>query len=215
MVPKHLLQFAFSIGLAALAGCAHSRQTEDGKAVLHLWKATHGETRHDWDSLLVAFERAHPHLRVDVLSHPWNGWDERYAAAFAGGNPPDVSYMPDEFWPRYAAAGMLAPLDTLFPGEIASMAAQYPPNLWQLGQFDGHQYALPFMFVSYQLFDAIFMLTSGGPANRSVSIVYYVYRNAFHFDNLGYASTMSVLLFAVVMTFTLIQLRLARRGEEE
>ena len=67
---------------------------------------------------------------------------------------------------------------------------------------------------NFQLFDAVFMLTSGGPANRSISIVYYVYRNAFHFDNLGFAATMCVLLFAVVMVFTLLQLRISRGDDE-
>lgn len=67
---------------------------------------------------------------------------------------------------------------------------------------------------SSQLFDAVFMLTSGGPANSSMSVVYYVYRSAFHFDQLGHAATMSVLLFAVVMCLTLAQMRLGRRGEE-
>jgi len=67
---------------------------------------------------------------------------------------------------------------------------------------------------SSQLFDAVFMLTSGGPANSSMSVVYYVYRSAFHFDELGHAATMSVLLFGVVMCLTLVQMRLGRRGEE-
>lgn len=63
-----------------------------------------------------------------------------------------------------------------------------------------------------QLFDAVFMLTRGGPANASVSVVYYIYRGAFHFDQLGHSATMSVLLFALVMALTLLQMR---RGRSE
>lgn len=65
-----------------------------------------------------------------------------------------------------------------------------------------------------QLFDAVFMLTRGGPANASVSVVYYIYRGAFHFDQLGHSATMSVLLFLLVMGLTLIQMRYGRRGED-
>jgi multiple sugar transport system permease protein len=65
-----------------------------------------------------------------------------------------------------------------------------------------------------QLFDAVFMLTRGGPANASVSVVYYIYRGAFHFDQLGHSATMSVLLFLLVMSLTLIQMRYGRRGED-
>jgi len=67
---------------------------------------------------------------------------------------------------------------------------------------------------NFQIFDAVYMLTSGGPANSSATVVYYVYRNAFHFENLGYAATMGFLLFVVVLIFTVIQLRLLRSDEE-
>ena len=66
---------------------------------------------------------------------------------------------------------------------------------------------------NFQLFDAVLMLTSGGPANRSMSVVYYIYRSVFAFANLGHAATMSVLLFLIVMALTLVQLRIGRERE--
>jgi ABC-type sugar transport system permease subunit len=65
-----------------------------------------------------------------------------------------------------------------------------------------------------QLFDAVYMLTSGGPANSSATVVWYVYRNAFHFENLGYAATMGILLLIVILVLTLIQFRLVRSDTE-
>jgi len=65
-----------------------------------------------------------------------------------------------------------------------------------------------------QLFDAVYMLTSGGPANSSATVVWYVYRNAFHFENLGYAATMGVLLLVVILILTLIQFRVVRSDTE-
>jgi len=60
---------------------------------------------------------------------------------------------------------------------------------------------------NFQIFDAVYMLTYGGPANASATVVWYVYRNAFHFEQLGYAATMGVLLLLVILVMTLIQFR--------
>lgn len=60
---------------------------------------------------------------------------------------------------------------------------------------------------NFQLFDAVYMLTAGGPANASATVVWYVYRNAFHFENLGFAATMGVLLLFIILTLTVIQLK--------
>jgi ABC-type sugar transport system permease subunit len=60
---------------------------------------------------------------------------------------------------------------------------------------------------NFQIFDAVYMLTYGGPANASATVVWYVYRNAFHFEQLGYAATMGVLLLLVILIMTLIQFR--------
>jgi multiple sugar transport system permease protein len=67
---------------------------------------------------------------------------------------------------------------------------------------------------NFQLFDAVYMLTGGGPANTSATVVWYVYRNAFHFENLGYAATMGILLLVVILVLTLVQFRLVRSDTE-
>ena len=88
------------------------------------WKASHGATSADWEQLIGGFETEHPGVSVQVVHHAWANWDERYTSAFIGATPPDVSYMPDEFWVRYAASGHLARLDELFPQRIAAMEAE-------------------------------------------------------------------------------------------
>jgi multiple sugar transport system permease protein len=66
-------------------------------------------------------------------------------------------------------------------------------------------------FISaFQLFDPIFVMTQGGPANATTTTVYYVYQQAFQFLQLGYASALSVVLFAIIVVFSLLQLRLFR-----
>ena len=117
-----------------------SDHKSDASSVLRLWKASHGETRQDFEHVVAPFLELNPDLRIEVLAHPWEGWDERYAIAYTGRIPPDIAYMPDEFWPRFAAAGKLLALEQYFPQEIEVMAQQYPDNLWQLGSMDSHQY---------------------------------------------------------------------------
>ncbi len=63
---------------------------------------------------------------------------------------------------------------------------------------------------AFQLFDPIFVLTQGGPANSTTTAVYYIYENAFQFLRLGYASALAVVLFGIIFLFTLLQLRLFR-----
>jgi multiple sugar transport system substrate-binding protein len=116
------------------------------------WKASHGEKDTDWAPIIAAFEAANPDIKVEAVIHPWEGWDERYGSAFAAGNPPDVSYMPDEFYPRFAAAGQLVQMEVAAPDAVAAMAPDFPENLWKLGQYQGHQYGVPYLFVALQLF---------------------------------------------------------------
>ncbi len=60
---------------------------------------------------------------------------------------------------------------------------------------------------NFQLFDAVYMLTYGGPGYSSYSIVWYVYRNAFHFEKLGYAATMGIVLLVLILLLTGFQRR--------
>jgi multiple sugar transport system permease protein len=67
---------------------------------------------------------------------------------------------------------------------------------------------------AFQLFDPIFVMTQGGPANATTTTVYYIYQQAFQFLQLGYASALSVVLFAIIVLFSLLQLRLFRDESE-
>ena len=60
----------------------------------------------------------------------------------------------------------------------------------------------------FQIWEAIFMLTSGGPGNSSASIVYKIYEQAFIFGKYGLASAMGVVLMVVILVVTLAQVKL-------
>ena len=59
---------------------------------------------------------------------------------------------------------------------------------------------------SYQVFDQIFVMTSGGPVHTTSTIVYYLFTK-FMDLRLGYASAIAYILFAVLVMFSYIQWR--------
>jgi multiple sugar transport system permease protein len=44
---------------------------------------------------------------------------------------------------------------------------------------------------SFQVFTQIYIMTSGGPVNRTSTMVSYIYESAFKFYEMGYASTLA------------------------
>jgi ABC-type sugar transport system permease subunit len=60
---------------------------------------------------------------------------------------------------------------------------------------------------SFQVFEQIFVITQGGPAFATTTIVYYLYQVGFNMLQLGYATVVAFVLFAVILTLSLIQRR--------
>ncbi len=59
-------------------------------------------------------------------------------------------------------------------------------------------------------FDIIFIITQGGPANSTETINILLFNQAFSYFNMGYASSMAVALFAIVMGASLVLIKLRR-----
>jgi multiple sugar transport system permease protein len=53
-----------------------------------------------------------------------------------------------------------------------------------------------------QAFDLVFVLTKGGPANATSTVVFYIYQQAFTFNNLGYASALTTLVVLLLVVAT-------------
>ena len=62
---------------------------------------------------------------------------------------------------------------------------------------------------SYQVFDQVFVMTDGGPVYSTTTIVYYLF-NRFMNHKLGYASAIAYILFAILVIFSYMQMRLTR-----
>ena len=63
---------------------------------------------------------------------------------------------------------------------------------------------------SFQVFDLIYNLTMGGPNGATTVLYYLVYQNAFKFFDMGYASALSWIVFAIIFVFTILQMRMKR-----
>jgi multiple sugar transport system permease protein len=109
---------------------------------------------------------------------------------------------------------------------IAALQA-IPENLYEAARLDGASFlqqlrhvTLPllaptFLFVAvitlvgyFQLFAEPYVMTQGGPANRTLSIVLLMYEQGFRWWNMGYAAAIAFVLFAIILCLTLVQARL-------
>ena len=63
---------------------------------------------------------------------------------------------------------------------------------------------------SFQLFDQVLVMTNGGPAGSTSTIVEQVFRNAFSSYRMGFASAQSWVLFAIIFIITLLQNKLQK-----
>ncbi|GAA5345053.1 carbohydrate ABC transporter membrane protein 1 (CUT1 family) [Planifilum fimeticola] len=63
----------------------------------------------------------------------------------------------------------------------------------------------------FQLFTEPFIMTGGGPANSSLSVVMYIYKNAFQSLDMGYAATVGLALALIILTVSLLQKKILER----
>ena len=88
---------------------------------------------------------------------------------------------------------------------------------WQIFRYISLPLVMPFLFIAGMIraidalksFDIIFAITQGGPGTASETINLYLYSTAFVYYDVGYASAIVVVFFAliIVLTGALLQLR--------
>lgn len=65
-----------------------------------------------------------------------------------------------------------------------------------------------------QFFDEPYVLTQGGPVHATMSASLYIFQQGFSFNQFGFASAASIVLFAIIAVVTTTQLRVRMRSEE-
>jgi ABC-type sugar transport system permease subunit len=66
---------------------------------------------------------------------------------------------------------------------------------------------------AFKVFDIIYGMTRGGPANGTQTIAYYAYTTAFSDQNYGVGSALSYIIVVVILILSAIYLRMLRRTE--
>ncbi|HEX2863513.1 MAG TPA: sugar ABC transporter permease [Deinococcales bacterium] len=90
---------------------------------------------------------------------------------------------------------------------------------WQLFRFVTLPLLVPTLAIvsitsligALQVFDLVLVITGGGPGNSSTSIAQFIYNQAFKNFDMGYAATLSVLLFLLMFALSLVQFRASER----
>jgi multiple sugar transport system permease protein len=62
----------------------------------------------------------------------------------------------------------------------------------------------------FQLFAEPYVMTQGGPLNRTLSIVQYMYQEGFRWWNMGYSASIAFVLFIIIFIGTLIQFKVQK-----
>ncbi len=65
--------------------------------------------------------------------------------------------------------------------------------------------AILLVIEAFNMFESIFIMTSGGPLGSTSTIMYYIYEQGFSFYDMGYASSLAWIFFALIMVVTMIQ----------
>lgn len=71
------------------------------------------------------------------------------------------------------------------------------------------------MIFGLKNFDIIFIMTGGGPAGATENLALLLYRQAFTFNRMGYGSAIAVLMFAIVLIISTLQVVILRKREVE
>jgi multiple sugar transport system permease protein len=73
------------------------------------------------------------------------------------------------------------------------------------------------LIAQFKIFDQIYLFSTGGRADATMGLVQLIYRSAFQKNNGGYGATVAVVLFAVIIIFSVLQYQLlrARGGRDE
>jgi multiple sugar transport system permease protein len=104
-----------------------------------------------------------------------------------------------------------------------------PVELYEAGKIDGTSWFSEFLYITLPSMKAtigvvtllgiiwniqqmviVWLLTKGGPAHATETIVVYVYRNAFEFYDMGYASTVGIVMMVISLSLAIVYLRLIR-----
>jgi multiple sugar transport system substrate-binding protein len=113
-------------------------------------------------SLIPAFESAHPGARVEVQQLPWSGAHAKLLTAFAGGDLPDLCQLGNSWLPEFVALNALEDLDGHVQASPAMRPADDFPGIWNTNTVGGRLYGIPWYVDTRLLFYRRDLLAKAG-----------------------------------------------------
>ncbi|MCC9077594.1 sugar ABC transporter permease [Litorilinea aerophila] len=143
---------------------------------------------------------------------------------------PGPPWLTSEIWSK--PAFILMSLWGIGPTTIIFLAGlqDIPAHLYEAAEIDGANSFQRFRHVTvpmltptiffnlvigligaFQIFTQVYIISEGGPLWSTLFYVYYLYRHGFQYFNMGYASALALVLFAIILILTLIVLVTSKR----
>lgn len=139
-----------------------------------------------------------------------------------------IAWFRSEFWARKSIVAAVTWRWTGYNMIILLAGLQtIPQQLYEAAEIDGASRWEKFRYVTvpqlkpvllfvvvlstigtFKLFAEPYVITGGGPSNATITIVQYIYREAFESWNLGYASALTVVFVGIVSLISIVQIRI-------
>jgi ABC-type glycerol-3-phosphate transport system substrate-binding protein len=117
-----------------------------GNASLTVWKGPQSPKDEEFfNQRILRFHQQNPNISGSYKVAPWNTLTASLTAAFAARKSPDIVYLPQSFYPRYAAVDQLVDLSSVGSAETNMWKKVTPPEAWATGQYKGKWYGLIFL----------------------------------------------------------------------
>lgn len=149
-----------------------------------------------------------------------------------GMKPPQLGWLGDPNISIYVVLVVAAWQYTGFMMVLILAGLQgIPKELYEAGEIDGARGLSAFWHITlpsirnvllvavlittiggFKVFDFIFVLTQGGPANATQVLGTYIYLQAFNLTNMGYANAIAVVLLVIAVVLGWLQLKASRRA---
>ncbi len=151
-----------------------------------------------------------------------------YFLGFFGINP--IDWLGDPFWAMPSII-LLAVWKNFGYNMIIFIAGlqNIPEELYEAADLEGANAFQKFWYITlpslapttlfvsiitmigyFQLFSEPYVMTQGGPLNKTLSIVLYMYQEGFRWWNMGYSASIAFILFFIIFIGTLIQFRIQK-----
>ena len=153
-----------SAAALALAGCGSSGGGSSagggGTTTLKLVVADYGTgpantSSKYWATIVTAFEKANPNVKVNVTTIPWTNFDQEVQTMIQNKQYPDITE--GDYFSNYAQDGLLYPAS-----DVLSNPGNLLPAFKNQGTYSGTQYGMPFTTSSRTLFYNKKLFTQAG-----------------------------------------------------